>query len=195
MHIQAAELAAATAREGIRARARYRPPMWAHRPDFVTCSAEGESWLGFEAVRDRKGLPAQIQVGLRVGLFERVVTTDKRLRLYNQGRLRRFTAAHPEVTVFAAHDPGGFPPTKPRHAERAGVFSYSAASGVSPQRGRPSRAECTSAPSMYETEGAKMRSCCPIPAFTRCPQKAGSYPHVTAVIHWLIHTLLTTHPE
>ncbi|MFY9931613.1 MAG: MBL fold metallo-hydrolase [Streptosporangiaceae bacterium] len=51
VHIQAAELAAATAREGIRARARYRPPMWAHRPDFVTCSAEGESWLGFEAVR------------------------------------------------------------------------------------------------------------------------------------------------
>ena len=24
-------------------------------------------------------------------------------------RLRAFVAAHPEVTVFAAHDPGGFP--------------------------------------------------------------------------------------
>ncbi|MFY9927983.1 MAG: hypothetical protein WAK82_08280, partial [Streptosporangiaceae bacterium] len=170
-------------------------PLPGHTRGHCGVAVQGDAgWLldagdaYFDARQVHQPVP---QVGLHVGLFERVVTTDNRLRLYNQGRLRRFTAAHPEVTVFAAHDPGGFPPTKPRHAERAGVFSYSAASGVSPQRGRPSRAECTSAPSMYETEGAKMRSCCPIPAFTRCPQKAGSYPHVTAVIHCLIHTLLT----
>lgn len=156
VHVHAAELAAATARRGVRARARYRPPMWAHRPDFVTYAAEGDPWLGFEAVRDLKGLPEQIlfvplfghtrghcgvavegdagwlldagdaffdarqvyqpvpQIGWHVGLFERAVTTDRRLRLRNQGRLRRFTAAHPEVTVFAAHDPGGLPPITPR---------------------------------------------------------------------------------
>jgi glyoxylase-like metal-dependent hydrolase (beta-lactamase superfamily II) len=155
VHVHAAELAAATARKGIKARGRYRPPMWAHHPDFVTYSAEGEPWLGFETVRDLKGMPDQIlfvplpghtlghcgvavqgeygwlldagdayfdarqvhqpvpQIGLHVGLFERVVTTDKRLRVCNQGRLRRFTAAHPEVTVFAAHDPGGFPDGQP----------------------------------------------------------------------------------
>jgi hypothetical protein len=33
------------------------------------------------------------------------------------------------------------------------------------------------------------------PVSTRCPQKSGSYPHVTAVIHRLMHSLLTTYPE
>ena len=152
VHVHATELEAATARTGIKARGRYRPPMWAHGPDWVTYSAEGEPWFGFEAVRGLKGLPDQIlfvplpghtlghcgvaietdsgwlldagdayfdarqvrqsvpQIGFHVGLFERIVTTDKALRIRNQDRLRRFVAAQPDVTVFAAHDPGGFPP-------------------------------------------------------------------------------------
>jgi hypothetical protein len=51
-------------------------------------------------------------------MFERVVTTDKPLRLANQRRLRQFAAAHPEVTVFAAHDPGGFPGPRRARARR-----------------------------------------------------------------------------
>jgi hypothetical protein len=48
-------------------------------------------------------------------MFERVVTTDKPLRLANQRRLRQFAAAHPEVTVFAAHVPvASRPPTGSR---------------------------------------------------------------------------------
>lgn len=151
VHVHAAELDAAMTRKGLKARSRYRPPMWAHHPDFVPYSAEGEPWLGFEAVRGLKGLPDQIlalplpghtyghcgiaietdtgwlldagdayfdarqiyqarpEIGFHVGLFERIVTTDKALRIHNQHRLRQLAASHPEVTIFAAHDPGGFP--------------------------------------------------------------------------------------
>jgi len=45
------------------------------------------------------------QLGLPVRLFEAIVTTDKLLRVHNQNRLRELAASHPEVTVFAAHDP------------------------------------------------------------------------------------------
>jgi hypothetical protein len=42
-------------------------------------------------------------------LFQKVVTTDKRLRFRNQDRLRAFIAAHPEIDVFAVHDPTALP--------------------------------------------------------------------------------------
>lgn len=45
------------------------------------------------------------QCATGVGLFQKVVTTDKRLRFRNQDRLRALIAAHPEIDVFAAHDP------------------------------------------------------------------------------------------
>ncbi|MGE3288390.1 MAG: MBL fold metallo-hydrolase [Pseudonocardia sp.] len=45
----------------------------------------------------------------RVRLFEEVVTTDRGLRRHNQARLRALIAQHPEVEVFAAHDPGAAP--------------------------------------------------------------------------------------
>jgi glyoxylase-like metal-dependent hydrolase (beta-lactamase superfamily II) len=41
----------------------------------------------------------------RVRLFERIVTTDRPQRIANQDRLRRLTAARPEIKVFSAHDP------------------------------------------------------------------------------------------
>ena len=41
----------------------------------------------------------------RIRLFEAVVTTDRRLRDANQARLRELIARHPEIDVFAAHDP------------------------------------------------------------------------------------------
>jgi glyoxylase-like metal-dependent hydrolase (beta-lactamase superfamily II) len=151
VHVHATELEAAMTRKGIKARSRYRPPMWAHQPRWQTYSAEGEPWFGLEAVRELHGLPSDVlfvplpghtlghcgvalntdqgwvldagdayfdprqvhqpkrECALGVNLFQKIVTTDKRLRFYNEDRLRAFVADHPEVTVFAAHDPGGFP--------------------------------------------------------------------------------------
>jgi len=60
VHLHEAELAAAMARSGFKARRRYRPPMWAHNPRFETYSEEGEPWFGFEAVRALRGLPDNI---------------------------------------------------------------------------------------------------------------------------------------
>lgn len=47
---------------------------------------------------------------LRVRLFEEIVTTNRKLRVHNQARLRAFVAEHPDVDVFAAHDPAAAPP-------------------------------------------------------------------------------------
>ena len=44
-----------------------------------------------------------------VALFQTVVTTDRTLRFHNQDRLRDLVATHPEIEVFAAHDPSGIP--------------------------------------------------------------------------------------
>ena len=60
VHVHQAELAAALARKGVRARARYRPPMWAHGPRWQTYSEQGEPWCGFGAVRSLAGLPEEI---------------------------------------------------------------------------------------------------------------------------------------
>ena len=51
----------------------------------------------------------QRQCAFGVNLFQKLVTTDKKLRFYNEGRLRTFIADHPDVQVFAAHDPGAVP--------------------------------------------------------------------------------------
>ena len=40
-----------------------------------------------------------------VALFQASVTTDVKLRKHNQDRLRALVATHPEIDVFAAHDP------------------------------------------------------------------------------------------
>jgi len=45
-----------------------------------------------------------------VGLFQAIVQTNRRMRLWNQDRLRALTRAHPEVTVFSAHNPFELPP-------------------------------------------------------------------------------------
>lgn len=66
VHLHATELKAAMERRTFKARHRYRPAMWAHRPHFETYSEEGEPWFGFEAVRGLKGLPPEL---LLVPLF------------------------------------------------------------------------------------------------------------------------------
>jgi glyoxylase-like metal-dependent hydrolase (beta-lactamase superfamily II) len=165
VHVHATELAAALARKGVKARGRYRPPMWAHRPRWRTYSAEGDPWFGFDAVRELTGLPPDIllvplpghtmghcgvalntdqgwlldagdayfdprevhqakrECAVGVGLFQKVVTTDRVLRFRSQDRLRQFVAAHPDIRVFSAHDPGGLPrESVVRDASPNGVF-------------------------------------------------------------------------
>lgn len=53
-----------------------------------------------------------------VGLFQAAVQTDRALRLHNQARLRAFTAAHPEVEVFCAHNPWELEDGQRRSVER-----------------------------------------------------------------------------
>lgn len=150
VHVHATELRAATERKGMKAKERYRPPFWAHGPNWQTYSTEGEKWFGFESVRGLDGLGEDIfflplpghtmghcgvvldtenglvlnagdaffdprevnqpkrQCAKRVALFEWMVTTDFELRNHNQDRLRELVAQHPEIEVFAAHDPTAF---------------------------------------------------------------------------------------
>lgn len=49
------------------------------------------------------------QCAVGVGLFQKIVTNDSRLRFYNEDRLRHLIRDHPEINVFAAHDPGAAP--------------------------------------------------------------------------------------
>ncbi len=147
VHLHSAELAAAMARQGFKAKRRYRPRMWEHRPNFRTYSEEGEPWFGFEAVRKLQGLPPELlliplfghtlghcgvavdgpdgwmlhagdayfdprevngperRCAFMVGLFQAIVTTNRKNRFYNQTRLRALTVAHPEIRVFCAHNP------------------------------------------------------------------------------------------
>jgi glyoxylase-like metal-dependent hydrolase (beta-lactamase superfamily II) len=151
VHVHETEFHAAMQRKGIKARSRYRPPMWMHSPHWRTYAHEGERWFGFESVRSLEGLPDEIffiplpghtmghcgvvlntedgwlldagdayfdprevhqrvwQCAFSVRLFEAIVTTDKRLRFHNQDRLRELIATHPEIDVFASHDPTALP--------------------------------------------------------------------------------------
>lgn len=60
VHVHAFELKAAMERRSFKAKHRYSPPMWAHKPDFRAYSEEGEPWFGFEAVRQLEGLPPEL---------------------------------------------------------------------------------------------------------------------------------------
>lgn len=66
VHLHARELRAAQERRTDKARHRYLPAMWSHRPRFETYDEEGEPWFGMEAVRGLRGLPDDI---LLVPLF------------------------------------------------------------------------------------------------------------------------------
>ena len=50
---------------------------------------------------------------LMVGLFQAIVQTNRKQRLYNQGRLRSLRMRHPEVRVFSAHNPFEIPYAAP----------------------------------------------------------------------------------
>ncbi len=58
MHVHGPELRAATAKSAPR---RYRSAHWAHGPDWVDYDElSGQSWFGFDAVRQLHGLPEEI---------------------------------------------------------------------------------------------------------------------------------------
>lgn len=60
VHVSAAELAAARQRSTRLERERYRPALWAHGPRWVTHTAGGEPWFGFDSARELPGLPPEI---------------------------------------------------------------------------------------------------------------------------------------
>lgn len=60
IHLLASEHEAATGPLSGMARNRYRPAQWAHVPHWQTYAPTGETWHGFEAVRDLRGLPPEI---------------------------------------------------------------------------------------------------------------------------------------
>lgn len=62
VHVYGAELDAARARATIKERERYREAQWAHGPDWAPATLQGDTWLGFEAVRDLPGLPPEILI-------------------------------------------------------------------------------------------------------------------------------------
>lgn len=60
VHVHGAELYAATIRASALERRRYRPVHWAHGPRWRTYDLHGDTWFGFEAVRQLDGLPPEI---------------------------------------------------------------------------------------------------------------------------------------
>ncbi|MCB9729376.1 MAG: MBL fold metallo-hydrolase [Deltaproteobacteria bacterium] len=60
VHLMAGEHAAATGAGDWLSRSRYRPAQWAHGPLWETYDLSGEPWMGFDAVRDLRGLPPEI---------------------------------------------------------------------------------------------------------------------------------------
>ncbi|MEC3979585.1 MBL fold metallo-hydrolase [Amycolatopsis sp. H20-H5] len=60
VHVHAEEHRTATNPSGLTAKNRYRPIQFEHRPLWSTYDEAGESWFGFEAVRELKGLPPEL---------------------------------------------------------------------------------------------------------------------------------------
>lgn len=56
VHVTAAEVDGAVRAPSWRERSRFRSAQWAHGPDLVEYAPVGESWRGFEAVRELQGL-------------------------------------------------------------------------------------------------------------------------------------------
>jgi len=60
VHVMQTEIDAAQDRRGFITSQRYRPDQWDEVKRWKFYSAGGESWFGFEAVRDLEGLPPEI---------------------------------------------------------------------------------------------------------------------------------------
>ncbi|MEP9355052.1 hypothetical protein ABLE93_15800 [Xanthobacter sp. KR7-65] len=97
-------------------------PLFGHTFGHCGVAVRGaEGWLlhagdSYFDPREVKGPVWQCAPVVR--LFQMVVTMDTRARFYNQARLRSFTAAHPEVRVFCAHNPWELEDCQAARAER-----------------------------------------------------------------------------
>jgi glyoxylase-like metal-dependent hydrolase (beta-lactamase superfamily II) len=60
VHVFEAELQAARRRQGFIGRGRYRPQQWDENVRWAAYREQGESWYGFDAVRNLRGLPEDI---------------------------------------------------------------------------------------------------------------------------------------
>jgi len=70
VHVLESELKAAINSKGFIAKRRYQPSQLTHAKTWNTYYAEGEKWLGFEAVRKLKGLPPEILIVPLIGHTE-----------------------------------------------------------------------------------------------------------------------------
>jgi glyoxylase-like metal-dependent hydrolase (beta-lactamase superfamily II) len=60
VHLLEQEYAAAITPKSFTARYRYRTSQWQHEPNWIRYQVQGESWFGFECVRQMNGLPPEI---------------------------------------------------------------------------------------------------------------------------------------
>ena len=67
VHIFEREYKAALSRAKFVEKERYRPVQWAHNPHWEIYPESGEKWLGFNCVRELKGLPSEILLVPLVG--------------------------------------------------------------------------------------------------------------------------------
>jgi glyoxylase-like metal-dependent hydrolase (beta-lactamase superfamily II) len=86
VHVYGEELRNATAQANGKDRARFRTAQWAHGPDWQTYDTAGEQWFGFDAVRQLKGLPADLLLvplgGHTLGHAGVAVRTDEKWLLH-----------------------------------------------------------------------------------------------------------------
>lgn len=84
-------------------------PLFGHTHGHVGVAVRSEGeWIldaGDAYFDAREVKQARRQCGLGVAAFQAFVTTEYRTRRENQDRLRTFHADHPEVPMFAAHNP------------------------------------------------------------------------------------------
>jgi glyoxylase-like metal-dependent hydrolase (beta-lactamase superfamily II) len=152
VHLLGDEIAAASVQATMRDRMRYRPQQWiGTRKSWQAHAAEGDSWFGFECVRDMPGIGPDVLLvplaGHTLGhagvaihdtdgtrdrwmlyaadayffhlemdidrprcppslrFYQTLMDKDRRLRLYNQRRLRELRAdMGAAMDVFCAHD-------------------------------------------------------------------------------------------
>ncbi len=60
VHVYADELRAAQAPRGLKEKERYRSIQWAHGPKWAPHETKGETWFGFDCVRELPGLPPEV---------------------------------------------------------------------------------------------------------------------------------------
>ncbi|MFJ6725030.1 MULTISPECIES: MBL fold metallo-hydrolase [unclassified Streptomyces] len=95
-------------------------PLFGHTHGHSGVAVQGErGWLlhaGDAYFDPREIKQDKRQCAPKVALFQTIVTTNRKQRFYNQGRLRDLVKHHPEIDVFCAHNPHEFPgdPLTPR---------------------------------------------------------------------------------